>query len=98
MSKHKTARRRPIRVNGRFATALDTAEVLGVPKARADFLIKLAKQSLSAATIRRAKNGTQAEFKLNRTKTTAAPVELAAKKKPGSMHGKFTVKKAKIKR
>ena len=103
MAEHKKAtrqrrKRTPIQVKGRFATAWDTARVLGVPKSRAEFLINLAKQSLSAATIKKAKNGTQTELNVNRPKTKAAPVVLAAKKKPGSTHAQSTVKKAKAAR
>jgi uncharacterized protein YaaQ len=46
----------PIKVRGRFLTASETAELLGVPKKRAQFLISMVEDSTGTRKARRTRS------------------------------------------
>lgn len=81
-------RGRPIRVQGRFATARDAAKTLGVSKSRASELINVAKRYHSS----------DARGLLRSHRYEPDPSVPAAKKKIASAHAEFKTKKTKAKR
>ena len=70
----------PIKVRGRFLTANETAEVLGVPKSRARHLISLAQESLKAAGPQSTKRASLSNHDRSATRATKKSATKASHK------------------
>jgi hypothetical protein len=81
----------PIKVRGRFATAYDTAETLGVSPSRTQELIEAVKRMTQGVVYRSSnKDGSFAA----RKKKTGSPATAVRMKKNSGRHAEATKKKA----
>jgi hypothetical protein len=80
----------PIRVRGRFATAQDTAETLGVSPSRTRELVELARTSGGSVAFREAKNGSFVAYK----KMKSGPSATAVRSNNSGRHAETAKKKS----
>ena len=81
----------PIKVRGRFATAYDTAETLGVSPSRTQELIEAVKRMTQGVVYRSSKGGS---FAARKKMKTGSPATAVRTKKNSGRHAEATKKKA----